>query len=197
MNKQELTQLVTEILTQDGKTVARSTDTQPIFNGELQQNITVERPQLWSPENPKLYDFTLTNEAGDEVQSYFAVRTLETKDINGIPRLCLNGKPYFFHGLLDQGYFSDGIFTPASPEEFKNDILSMKELGFNMLRKHIKIEPQLFYYYCDIYGMAVFQDFVNNGRYSFHAGSIIHFVHQFTQCHHNGCLSAFRLWAPI
>jgi beta-galactosidase/beta-glucuronidase len=68
---------------------------------------------------------------------------------------------------LDQGYFPDGIFTPASPEEFKNDILSMKELGFNMLRKHIKIEPQIFYYYCDIYGMAVFQDFVNNGRYSF------------------------------
>ncbi len=128
--------------------------------------IKLENPLLWSPENPNIYRFTV--EAGeDKVESYLAFRKIEIKDVNGIPRLCLNGKPYFFHGLLDQGYFPDGIFTPASPEEFKNDILAMKELGFNMLRKHIKLEPQLFYYYCDIYGMAVFQDFVNNGKYSF------------------------------
>jgi beta-galactosidase/beta-glucuronidase len=83
------------------------------------------------------------------------------------PRLLLNEKPYFFHGLLDQGYFQDGIYLPASPEGFLNDIKEMKALGFNTLRKHIKIEPDLFYYYCDREGMAVFQDFVNSGKYSF------------------------------
>lgn len=128
--------------------------------------IKLENPLLWSPESPNIYNFTV--ESGeDKVESYLAFRKIESKVIDGIPRLCLNGKPYFFHGLLDQGYFPDGIFTPADPQEFKNDILSMKKCGFNMLRKHIKVEPQLFYYYCDIYGMAVFQDFINNGSYSF------------------------------
>ena len=135
-----------------------------IVNGKAE--IKIENPLLWSPEAPNIYNFTLKSGA-DRVESYLAFRKIESKIVDGIPRLCLNGKPYFFHGLLDQGYFPDGIFTPASPEEYKNDILSMKECGFNMLRKHIKIEPQLFYYYCDIYGMAVFQDFVNNGKYSF------------------------------
>ncbi|MBR6533906.1 MAG: glycoside hydrolase family 2 [Clostridia bacterium] len=128
--------------------------------------IKLKKPLLWSPESPNIYNFTVTS-GEDKVESYLAFRKIECKVIDGTPRLCLNGKPYFFHGLLDQGYFPDGIFTPASPQEFKNDILSMKDLGFNMLRKHIKVEPQLFYYYCDIYGMAVFQDFVNNGDYSF------------------------------
>lgn len=128
--------------------------------------IKIENPLLWSPESPNIYKFSIET-SEDKVDSYLAFRKIETKIVNNIPRLCLNGEPYFFHGLLDQGYFPDGIFTPASPEEYKNDILSMKELGFNMLRKHIKIEPQLFYYYCDIYGMVVFQDFVNNGKYSF------------------------------
>lgn len=135
-----------------------------IKNGKAK--IKLKNPLLWSPESPNIYNFTVI--AGqDKVESYLAFRKIESKVVNGIPRLCLNGKPYFFHGLLDQGYFPDGIFTPASPLEFKNDIISMKNLGFNMLRKHIKVEPQLFYYYCDIYGMAVFQDFVNNGDYSF------------------------------
>ena len=87
--------------------------------------------------------------------------------MDGIPRLCLNGKPYFFHGLLDQGYWPDGLFTPAKPECFAEDILSMKALGFNTLRKHIKVEPEEFYYQCDKLGMVVFQDMVNNGDYSF------------------------------
>ena len=96
-----------------------------------------------------------------------AFRTLEVRTIGKYPRLCLNGEPYFFHGVLDQGYFSDGIYTPATPELYKNDILKMKELGFNTLRKHIKVEPDIFYYECDRLGMIVFQDFVNNGSYSF------------------------------
>lgn len=128
--------------------------------------IELENPELWSPENPYLYEFTV--EAGeDRVQSYFALRTLDIKNVDGKARLCLNGSPYFFHGLLDQGYFSDGLLTPADEKGYERDILKMKELGFNMLRKHIKIEPQQFYYDCDRFGMVVFQDMVNNGHYSF------------------------------
>ena len=92
---------------------------------------------------------------------------MEIREFDGYQRLCLNGKPYFFHGLLDQGYWSDGLFTPATPECYVNDILAMKELGFNTLRKHIKVEPEEFYYQCDRLGMVVFQDMVNNGDYSF------------------------------
>ena len=128
--------------------------------------ISPENPRFWSPEDPYLYEFTLR--AGeDEVRSYFALRTLEIKEVGGYQRLCLNGKPYFFHGLLDQGYWPDGLFTPAAPECYANDILAMKKLGFNTLRKHIKVEPEEFYYQCDRLGMIVFQDMVNNGKYDF------------------------------
>ena len=136
----------------------------PLIDGKAV--ITPENPRHWSPEDPYLYHFTVETDT-DRVESYFALRTIERKEINGIPRLCLNGKPYFFHGLLDQGYWSDGIYTPASPTCFEEDILKMKELGFNTLRKHIKVEPELFYYACDKLGMVVFQDMVNNGDYSF------------------------------
>ncbi len=128
--------------------------------------LKIDEPHLWTPEDPYLYEFTL--ECGeDRIESYFALRTVGTEKIGDRSYITLNGKPYFFHGLLDQGYYSDGIYTPATPEGYKYDILKMKELGFNMLRKHIKVEPDLFYYYCDKYGMAVFQDMVNSGKYSF------------------------------
>ena len=126
----------------------------------------IEDPVFWSPENPHLYEFTLLS-GEDKVESYFALRTLSVCEVGGYARLCLNGKPYYFHGLLDQGYYSDGIYTPASPECYENDILFAKRMGFNTLRKHIKIESELFYYYCDKLGMVVFQDMVNNGSYSF------------------------------
>lgn len=129
-------------------------------------HITFKSPRKWSPEDPYLYRFVLR--AGeDEIESYFAMRTLEVEEIDGIERLCLNGQPYFFHGVLDQGYYSDGIYTPASPDNYTRDIQTMKSLGFNTLRKHIKVEPEYFYYECDRLGMIVFQDFVNNGSYSF------------------------------
>ena len=128
--------------------------------------INPENPNLWCPENPYLYDFSVKTEQ-DEVHSYFAIRALEIKQEGAYPRLCLNGKPYFFHGLLDQGYWPDGIFTPAKPECYADDILEMKRLGFNTLRKHIKVEPEEFYYQCDRLGMIVFQDMVNNGDYNF------------------------------
>ena len=128
--------------------------------------ITPENPRLWSPEDPYLYCFTLT--AGeDRIESYFALRTLEIKTVEGYPRLCLNGKPYFFHGLLDQGYWPDGLLTPADGSCYEQDILAMKKLGFNTLRKHIKVEPEQFYYDCDRLGMVVFQDMVNNGDYAY------------------------------
>ena len=136
----------------------------PVENGICQ--VTLDEVRAWCPADPYLYRFVA--ELGqDRVESYFAIRTLEIKEIEGYPRICLNGEPFFFHAVLDQGYFSDGIFTPATPELYREDILKMKELGFNTLRKHIKIEPDWFYYECDRLGMVVMQDFVNNGNYSF------------------------------
>ncbi len=128
--------------------------------------LEIDDPILWTPEAPHLYEFTLLC-GEDTVRSYFALRTIEVGEANGRQTLLLNGKPYFFHGLLDQGYFSDGIFLPASPAGYRNDIEQMKRLGFNMLRKHIKIEPEIFYYECDRLGMIVFQDMVNSGKYNF------------------------------
>ena len=129
-------------------------------------SFSLDNVRLWTPEDPYLYRYTVDAE-GDSVSSYFAVRKVSIENKNGKNVICLNSKPIFLHGLLDQGYFSDGIFTPATADEYKRDILSMKSLGFNMLRKHIKVEPDIFYYYCDVYGMMVMQDMVNNGDYSF------------------------------
>ncbi len=136
----------------------------PIVNGTA--TLVIPSPQHWTPETPHLYDCAVTT-ATDRVESYFALRTLSVETVDGMPRLCLNGKPYFFHGLLDQGYWSDGLFTPSAPQGYTADIQKMKALGFNMLRKHIKVEPERFYYDCDRLGMAVFQDMVNNGDYRF------------------------------
>ena len=128
--------------------------------------IVIPNPILWDTENPHLYDLKI--EAGqDKIESYFALRTVEIKNKDGVNRICLNDKPIFMHGLLDQGYYEDGIYLPEDEEEFTKDILRMKELGFNMLRKHIKIEPEKFYYECDRLGMLVLQDMVNNGGYSY------------------------------
>ncbi len=135
----------------------------PLREGAV--TITPENPRLWSPEDPYLYTFTLKTEQ-DRVDSYFALRSITVKNVKGIPRLCLNGSPYFFNGVLDQGYWSDGLYTPAEESFFDRDILQMKQLGFNTLRKHIKVEPEQFYYACDRLGMVVFQDMVNNSRYS-------------------------------
>lgn len=123
-------------------------------------------PILWTPESPFLYEFSI--QAGeDRVDSYFGLRSIDIREVGGRSRICLNGKPIFLHGVLDQGYYSDGIYLPASEEGYHFDIRKMKELGFNTLRKHIKIEPECFYYMCDKLGMLVMQDMVNSGRYSF------------------------------
>lgn len=128
--------------------------------------VDLPNPRLWCPEDPYLYEYTVTT-ATDRVESYFAIRTLDTRVINGVPRMCLNGKPIFFHAVLDQGYWSDGLFTPPLPTCYAWDVEKMQTLGFNTLRRHIKIEAEQFYYDCDRLGMLVWQDMVNNGEYSF------------------------------
>ena len=134
--------------------------------------IEVDNPINWTPDNPHLYEFTLTL-GRDRVESYFALRTVSIGEKNGKSFILLNGEPILCHGLLDQGYYSDGIYLPATPEGFRYDILTMKKLGFNMLRKHIKIEPEHFYYYCDKFGMLVFQDMVNSGKYHYFVDTIL------------------------
>ncbi len=123
-------------------------------------------PQLWEPAKPYLYRMTVCV-GEDEVKTYFALRAIEIKEISDVKRVCLNGKPIFMHGVLDQGYYPDGIILPAEECEYERDVLRMKELGINLLRKHIKVEPECFYYYCDLHGMMVMQDMVSNGYYSF------------------------------
>ena len=128
--------------------------------------VDLSSPRLWCPGDPYLYEYTVKT-AEDEVESYFAIRKLEIQIVNGVPRMCLNGKPVFFHAVLDQGYWSDGLFTPPLPTCYAWDVEKMQALGFNTLRKHIKIEAEQFYYDCDRLGMLVWQDMVNNGDYSF------------------------------
>ena len=116
----------------------------------------------WSPEDPYLYDLYI--EVGsDRILSYFGMRKFSVMEHNGYRVLALNNKPYYQHGLLDQGYYSDGLYTPPSDEAMIHDIRTMKEYGFNMLRKHIKIEPLRWYYHCDRLGMLVWQDMVSGG----------------------------------
>ncbi len=116
----------------------------------------------WTPEDPFLY--TVTFEMGDDrVESYFAMRKFGFASWRGHRVLALNGEPYFHNGLLDQGYWSDGLYTAPSDEALIYDIETMKRLGFNMLRKHIKIEPLRWYYHCDRLGMLVWQDMPNGG----------------------------------
>ena len=140
-------------------------------------SIPLESYQLWSPENPKLYDIVIKTE-GDTVRSYFGMRKFSVgKDEQGISRLMLNNRPYFHNGILDQGYWSDGMLTPPSDEAMLDDIRLAKAMGYNMLRKHIKIEPLRWYYHCDREGMLVWQDMVNGGgQYSFAVTAAIPFT---------------------
>lgn len=142
-----------------------------IFDGEISSDAEIPVPyaKLWSPENPFLYDFELVldcNGEKDEVKSYFGMRKYSImNDSKGKPRLALNNKPYFQKGLLDQGYWPESQLTPPTDEAMIFDIEKMKELGFNMLRKHIKTEPRRWYYHCDRLGMLVWQDMVSGGQY--------------------------------
>ena len=128
--------------------------------------IKIDGPNLWTPDKPFIYRFMLKGDS-DLVESYFTICAISIEEKKGLKRICLNHKPLFFHGVLDQGYYPDGIYTPGSDRYYEDDVRNMKELGFNVIRKHLKIEPERFYYDCDRLGMLVFQDMVNNGEYSF------------------------------
>lgn len=127
-------------------------------------------PHHWTPEDPFLYDveiwLTYSGTEKDRVTSYFGLRTFTVQeDADGTPRFLLNGKPYFQRGLLDQGYWPDGLYTAPSDEALRSDIERAKALGFNMLRKHIKVEPARWYYHCDKIGMLVWQDMPSGAEY--------------------------------
>lgn len=136
------------------------------LTGRYSDSGTPVIPKHWTPDTPHIYTAKIRF-GEDEIETYFALRTFGQERIDGRLRLTLNGEPVFLHGLLDQGYYPEGIYLPCCEEEYEKDILRMKELGFNMLRKHCKVEPEWFYYYCDIHGMLVLQDIVNSGGYSF------------------------------
>lgn len=126
-------------------------------------HVPVENMRPWSPSDPYLYRFSVTF-GEDRVESYFGMRKCSVqKDKKGVPRLFLNNKPLFHNGLLDQGYWPDGLYTAPAEAAMVCDIQTMKALGFNMLRKHIKIEPLRWYYLCDTMGMLVWQDMVSGG----------------------------------
>lgn len=158
------------VSTYEGKT-PYSSDTYPTIGTDTADckasyyhfTLTLKEPHLWSPEDPYLYPLQI--ETGeDHVRSYFAVRFFSTeKDENGITRFCLNHKPYFLMGVLDQGYWPDGLYTAPSDKALIYDITEMKRLHFNMMRKHIKIESARWYYHCDRLGMIVWQDMVSGG----------------------------------
>lgn len=126
-------------------------------------HIKVKNMHLWSTEDPYLYFFRVSVDE-DEVNSYFAMRKISVKeDKNGYKRIALNNKPIFMKGVLDQGYYKDGLLTPSSYEDYVKDIDLVKSLGFNTIRKHIKIEIPRWYFECDKKGILVWQDFVNGG----------------------------------
>lgn len=154
----------------DNYLVTVKEDNKVIFKENLpsSSSIHIENMHSWSPEDPFLYDLIISD-GNDEISSYFGMRKYSIGcDKNGKKRLFLNNKPYFHKGILDQGYYSDGIYTPADYNQMQDDIQMLKDMGFNTIRKHIKIEPLYFYYLCDKMGMLVWQDMVNGGsQYSF------------------------------
>ncbi|MBD5162984.1 MAG: MFS transporter [Oscillibacter sp.] len=149
------------VIRRDGAVIAE--DWYDAGRGELTMSIPDEHFRPWSPEDPFLYDVTVRLNGGDAVESYFGMRKFGVAELGGKKVMALNDKPIFLSGVLDQGYWSDGLYTPAGDEAMVFDIKKMKDCGFNMLRKHIKIEPLRWYYHCDRLGMIVWQDLVSGG----------------------------------
>ena len=138
-------------------------------DGEVTLHIADEYFFPWSPDTPFLYDLTVGTTQGEEeqfdtVHSYFALRKWScVPDAHGVLRFCLNDQPILLNGLLDQGYWPKGLYTPPSDAAVERELSEVKALGFNLLRKHAKIEPQRWYYHCDRLGLIVWQDIVNGG----------------------------------
>lgn len=150
--------IVEATILKDGNEVASQN-----VNVDQEVILKIETPELWAPDHPFLYDLKLTlkNPDGkilDEVTSYFGMRKISLGDFKGNKYLFLNNEPLFHYGTLDQGWWPDGLHTPPSDEAMKYDIQLTKDMGFNMIRKHIKVEPDRWYYHCDKLGILVWQD---------------------------------------
>ncbi|MBQ3115425.1 MAG: glycoside hydrolase family 2 [Clostridia bacterium] len=165
-NDKTLTITCNSLDTQAVEIVVIGDDGAPLYtiNGKTNEAITfkVEDCKPWSVDTPNLYPLIIKT-SSDKVESYFGLRTFSTAKIGGKIYPTLNGEPIFHNGLLDQGYFHDGLYTPKDNRTMFEQVKAVKDMGFNMLRKHIKIEPQLWYYYCDILGVLVWQDMINGG----------------------------------
>src|SRR4029077_15709893 len=132
--------------------------------------IPSDKLRLWSPDSPLLYNVVVQvlkdpavqggeSKVGDRIASYFAFRTIDVaKAADGKTRIMLNGKPIFLIGPLDQGFWPDGLYTAPTEEALRSDLEVTKKLGFNLIRKHVKVEPARWYYECDQLGLVVFQD---------------------------------------
>jgi beta-galactosidase/beta-glucuronidase len=140
-----------------------------IVKADLETKLYIKTPKLWSPESPFLYDLEIKliskGKVIDNIVTYFGMRKISIKnDINGTRRMMLNNKEYFQFGTLDQGWWPDGLYTAPSDDALKFDILKTKEFGFNMIRKHVKVEPARWYYHADKIGMLVWQDMPNGEK---------------------------------
>ncbi|HEY4415161.1 MAG TPA: LamG-like jellyroll fold domain-containing protein [Verrucomicrobiae bacterium] len=139
-------------------------------NAATELDIPVPQPNLWSPENPFLYDLKISavhnGVTNDTVTSYFGMRKISLKTVKGVPQMCLNNQPYFEMGPLDQGFWPDGLYTAPTDEALKYDLDQTKALGFNMVRKHIKVERQRWYYWADKLGLLVWQDMPSCNSYT-------------------------------
>lgn len=170
---------VTILASTEGATTSDIIEVRVLDNGKVVgtgraaagQEVLVAVPdaKLWSPESPFLYDMEVSilrnGVAADRLKSYFGMRKISTKrDSNGIVRLQLNNKDYFHFGPLDQGWWPDGLYTAPTDEALLFDIKKTKDFGFNMIRKHVKVEPARWYYHCDREGILVWQDMPNGDR---------------------------------
>ena len=156
--------LIEFVLKEDEKVLHKT-----IKKADLETKISFENPKLWSPESPFLYDLEIKliskGKIIDHIETYFGMRKISIKkDVNGTRRMMLNNKEYFQFGTLDQGWWPDGLYTAPSDEALKFDIFKTKEFGFNMIRKHVKVEPARWYFHADKIGMLVWQDMPNGEK---------------------------------
>ena len=133
--------------------------------------LRIPHPKLWSPHSAFLYRLSVklvpkdSNDAIDSVQSYAGLRKISIEKDGGVNRISLNGKPQFMIGTLDQGFWPDGLYTAPSDDALRSDLLALKSLGFNVVRKHVKVEPDRWYYWCDKMGLLVWQDMPSGDKF--------------------------------
>ncbi|GAB6164094.1 hypothetical protein JCM19992_00940 [Thermostilla marina] len=146
------------VIVRDGETTIASGETR----ADKELTLPIPQPKPWTPDHPFLYDAEIVvlreGRPVDHVESYFGMRDVGIATIDGVPKIVLNGRFVFQMGPLDQGFWPDGLHTPPSDEAMRWDIEGIKDFGFNMIRKHIKVEPRRWYYWCDKLGILVWQD---------------------------------------